>query len=199
MQFQFWAAILILVVLFVALVSPIVVQAQQEVVGPDPAAELVRLLESDAPRGRLLDLSGRPIACAVVRSVNRDPAAVLTGNPDPDLDPTIPVEVRKALRLARTSNAAGGFILIPQDGDDFEPGRVTLQIETPDLGLFEVNSQSGQTFDFHVPTCLSAKSPELKNVGPSDLAGLVVDEHGRPLEGVKVDVWTWFPGHEVVT
>lgn len=34
---------------------------------------------------------------------------------------------------------------------------------------------------------------------PTELAGIVVDEDGKPLAGVKVDAWTWHPGNETKT
>jgi beta-lactamase regulating signal transducer with metallopeptidase domain/protocatechuate 3,4-dioxygenase beta subunit len=33
----------------------------------------------------------------------------------------------------------------------------------------------------------------------TELAGVVIDVEGRPLAGVKVDVWTWHPGNETMT
>src|ERR1035441_6549989 len=38
-----------------------------------------------------------------------------------------------------------------------------------------------------------------QNVGPGELAGMVVDTQGKPLEGVEVDAWTWYPGNETRT
>jgi beta-lactamase regulating signal transducer with metallopeptidase domain/protocatechuate 3,4-dioxygenase beta subunit len=38
-----------------------------------------------------------------------------------------------------------------------------------------------------------------QNIGPEELAGVVVDAQGKPLEGVKVDVWSWYPGNETHT
>ena len=35
-----------------------------------------------------------------------------------------------------------------------------------------------------------------QNVAPNELAGMVVDAQGKPLEGVAVDAWTWYPGNE---
>ncbi len=36
-------------------------------------------------------------------------------------------------------------------------------------------------------------------VADDELAGVVVDEAGQPLEGVTVDAWTWYPGNETKT
>jgi protocatechuate 3,4-dioxygenase beta subunit/beta-lactamase regulating signal transducer with metallopeptidase domain len=37
---------------------------------------------------------------------------------------------------------------------------------------------------------------EPPSVQPTELAGTVVDADGKPLAGVTVDVWTWYPGNE---
>ncbi len=44
---------------------------------------------------------------------------------------------------------------------------------------------------------VAAAGPQ--NVGPDELAGMVVDAQGKPLEGVEVDAWTWYPGNETRT
>ncbi len=36
-------------------------------------------------------------------------------------------------------------------------------------------------------------------VAPDELAGIVVDTDGKPIEGAEVDAWTWYPGHEAKT
>ena len=38
-----------------------------------------------------------------------------------------------------------------------------------------------------------------QDVGLDELAGMVVDADGKPLEGVEVDAWTWYPGNETRT
>jgi len=37
---------------------------------------------------------------------------------------------------------------------------------------------------------------KLRDVKPNEVAGIVVDREGQPLEGVLVDPYTWFAGHE---
>jgi protocatechuate 3,4-dioxygenase beta subunit len=37
------------------------------------------------------------------------------------------------------------------------------------------------------------------DVAPDELAGVVVDTDGKPIEGAEVDAWTWYPGHEAKT
>jgi hypothetical protein len=179
----------------------VVAEAQQAPPMPADAANLAKQLEEEeAPRGRLLDLTGRPIAGAVARCMHRDPVSAVAGNSDPVLAPDLPVEERDLLRTIRTSDATGRFYFLPEGLDDLEPGRMTtLRVETPQHGVFEVNVAIDKQFDVHVPTVLAATAPELKDVAKTDLAGIVVDERGQPLEGVQVDAWSWFPGHETVT
>ena len=38
-----------------------------------------------------------------------------------------------------------------------------------------------------------------RDVAPDELAGVVVDTDGKPIEGAEVDAWTWYPGHEAKT
>ena len=38
-----------------------------------------------------------------------------------------------------------------------------------------------------------------RDVGPDELAGIVVDTQGKPIEGVEVDAFTWYPGNETLT
>jgi protocatechuate 3,4-dioxygenase beta subunit len=38
-----------------------------------------------------------------------------------------------------------------------------------------------------------------RDVPPGELAGVVVDTDGKPIEGAEVDAWTWYPGNEAKT
>jgi Carboxypeptidase regulatory-like domain len=38
-----------------------------------------------------------------------------------------------------------------------------------------------------------------QDIAPSEIAGVVVDAHGKPLADVLVDAWTWYPGDETRT
>jgi len=38
-----------------------------------------------------------------------------------------------------------------------------------------------------------------QKAGPSEISGIVTDQQGQPIEGVLVDVWTWYPGNETHT
>jgi protocatechuate 3,4-dioxygenase beta subunit len=57
--------------------------------------------------------------------------------------------------------------------------------------------------DFHDDTGLLAKPAPPKmfatDAKETELTGVVTDESGAPLSGVKVDAWTWHPGNETVT
>src|SRR5690349_24965291 len=37
------------------------------------------------------------------------------------------------------------------------------------------------------------------DIGPNDVAGTVVDENGKPIQGVLADMWTWYKGNESTT
>ena len=50
--------------------------------------------------------------------------------------------------------------------------------------------------------CAQPKLPDVhgpRDVAPQDLAGIVVNTAGEPIEGVEVDAWTWHPGNETRT
>jgi hypothetical protein len=38
-----------------------------------------------------------------------------------------------------------------------------------------------------------------EDAGPNDVAGTVVDEAGKPIQGVVADMWTWYAGNESTT
>jgi len=44
-----------------------------------------------------------------------------------------------------------------------------------------------------------ATAESVHNVAADEIAGIVVDEAGRPIEGVLVDAYSWFPGNETRT
>ena len=80
---------------------------------------------------------------------------------------------------------------------------VSLVILTKAGHYYEANvlPVPGQTIDVHVPTHLHPHSTAPQKVGPEEFAGIVVDESGRPLEGVEVDAWDWYKraGNEMTT
>jgi outer membrane protein assembly factor BamB/beta-lactamase regulating signal transducer with metallopeptidase domain len=43
------------------------------------------------------------------------------------------------------------------------------------------------------------QSQRLRDLKPTELAGVVLDADGRPMQGVTVDCWTWVPGNETTT
>jgi hypothetical protein len=38
-----------------------------------------------------------------------------------------------------------------------------------------------------------------EEIGADDVAGTVVDEEGKPIQGVQADMWTWYKGNESTT
>ena len=67
------------------------------------------------------------------------------------------------------------------------------QMETPPLGAVSDNQPETESNGgiSHDPLALP--------VAADELAGVVEDESGKPLAGVTVDAWTWFPGNETTT
>ena len=46
----------------------------------------------------------------------------------------------------------------------------------------------------------SVKTERIDSAETKDMiSGMVVDERGKPIEGVRVDIWTWYPGNETKT
>ena len=103
--------------------------------------------------------------------------------------------------LTKTSTDGEGRFQLERIADgSFEVGRsVPLRIVTAEGYTFDVNALVAKETVVHVPTLLSAKVRKVEDVGVGELAGVVVDESGKPLEGVEVDVWDWFPGNETRT
>ena len=88
----------------------------------------------------------------------------------------------------------GHFLLAQSPYGSFAPGQATgLQIMMQGGRIFEANTVTvarGQV-EVCLPTVVTgdARGPEV--VLPDELAGVVVDDKGSPLEGVHVHVWDW--------
>jgi RNA polymerase sigma factor (sigma-70 family) len=94
----------------------------------------------------------------------------------------------------------GGFALPYSPNGPLEPGRsVPLRVETEDGKQFEAAAlvtKDGVT-EVRVPTLPDVTGPQ--DVKADELAGVVVDEKGRPLAGVKVHMWDWVDLPELYT
>jgi protocatechuate 3,4-dioxygenase beta subunit len=86
----------------------------------------------------------------------------------------------------------GQFTLPYSPNGPLEVGRsVPLRVETSDGKRFEAAAlvlKQGVA-EVRVPTLIDAAGPQ--DVKPNEFAGVVVDEKGKPLAGVKVHAWDW--------
>ena len=130
--------------------------------------------------GKVVDAQGRPMANVVVTAINRNGDSF------------------GAMPQART-NSDGRFRL--EWGGAYEFGRMaSLHVETDAKCCFEVNFlvTKGVT-EVRVPTLVDSNVRGPADVGAGELAGIVVDEDGQPMEEVDVDVWDWAPGNRMQT
>jgi RNA polymerase sigma factor (sigma-70 family) len=154
--------------------------AGQDKTPPAPPAPAAPAAGPAALAGKVVDARGKPLVDAeVVGMYRRGPANTPNGS------------VR--------SDADGRFALDRLPEGPPAPGKVvTLRVTTKAGPSFEVNvvAPRGKDAEVRVPTVLdpAAKAPD--KVAPDELAGVVVDEAGKPLEGVHVHVWDWVPAPE---
>lgn len=134
-------------------------------------------------RGRVVDAVGSPIAGATVVGVCEGGTcrpfggteAVTDARGEFRLPPTLNniVPVGKAARLLVRLRGGAEHEAAAVPGPD---GAVTLRLPVA------VDPPKG------------VEGP--REVAPDELAGVVVDADGKPIEGAEVDARTWFPGHE---
>ncbi|MEJ7638855.1 MAG: M56 family metallopeptidase, partial [Singulisphaera sp.] len=137
-------------------------------------------------RGRVLDAAGSPVAGAKV-------VGVCEGNR------CIP------FRGSETVTDARGAFRLPTGWNNTIPaGQVArLQILLRDGAEHELAAVPAADGSVTVKLPAVARAPEgvegPREVAPDELAGVVVDAQGKPIAGVEVDAWTWYPGHETKT
>jgi len=91
-----------------------------------------------------------------------------------------------------TAGSDAEFTLKYSPNGPLEPGRsVPLRVETHDGKRFEAAAlvRADGVAEVRVPTLPGIDGPQ--DVKADELAGVVVDEKGKPLAGVKVHVWDW--------
>jgi beta-lactamase regulating signal transducer with metallopeptidase domain len=151
--------------------------------GPDPnkAADLHKGIPLE---GQLVDSQDKPVAKAtIVGMCRRMVCAPLPG-------PAIVTDKEGRFRLDRAP-----------DGPLNPNSTLTLLVKTVDGHSYEVNVVGivPGVMAVKLPTASAAALKSPKDVKPGELAGVVVDEAGKPLPGVEVDVWDWYPGNETRT
>ena len=168
--------------------------------------------------GTVVDVHGTPLVGATVFPLSRNPAVcrfvingvaryltpmafaeLLNQESQHGRRPVLEGEVEKD--LTRTSTDAQGHFQLEEGGDGpFSIGQsAPLKIVTADGHTYNVNALVAKETVVHVPTLLNVNAKQVENVGAGELAGVVIDENGKPLEGVDVDAWDWFPGNETRT
>ncbi len=187
-----------------------------------PPASAIKRVPATEPEpiplhGTVVDVQGTPLAGATVFPLSRNAgvarfvingvARYLTPMAVSELlqkeslhgRPVLNGEVKEDLTKTST-DAQGHFQLGESPDGPFHVGQsAPLRIVTADGHTYDVNAVVAKETIVHVPTLLNVKVKTVENVGVGELAGVVIDENGKPLEGVGVDVWDWFPGNETKT
>ncbi len=124
--------------------------------------------------GRVTDITGKPIPHVKI-------SALKHSSPCGDFA-TDPV----------SASYDGQFALPYSPNGPLELGRsIPLRVELPDGRRFEANAlvvKEGVA-EVRLPTFPEIMGPQ--DVKPNEIAGIVVDEKGKPLAGVKVHMWDW--------
>ena len=141
-----------------------------------------RVTTPNALVGKLVDVRGRPLAKAEVTQICRKTQCI-----------GAPV-------TAHTDNEGRFKLPAGQDGVYQFGGVASAGIKTSEGLSFEVNFlvTKGVT-EVRVPTLVDSNVRGPADVGVGELAGIVVDEDGQPMEEVDVDVWDWAPGNRMQT
>ena len=132
--------------------------------------------------GRVTDAAGKPMAHVKVLALQHSSVC--------------PVFVSDPV----SASFDGTFQLPSSPNGPLEPGRsVPLRIETEDGQRFEATAlvRKDGVAEVRVPTLPGIKGPQ--DVKPNEFAGVVVDEKGKPLAGVKVYIWDWVDSPENYT
>jgi beta-lactamase regulating signal transducer with metallopeptidase domain/protocatechuate 3,4-dioxygenase beta subunit len=157
---------------------------------PPAARPAPNLKGADVPQptipleGRLVDIQGKPVARATIVGMCRTMMCVPIRGP------------------AIVTDKDGRFQLEQGPDGPLTPNSVvSLLVKTANGHSYEVNVVGiipGVT-PVTLPTTSAAKLKTPKDVKRDDLAGVVVDENGKPLEGVHVHAWDWVPNHQTRT
>ena len=165
-------------------------ESSRSVVVPEGVASFALPSIAMAPaagllRGRIVDATGVPLAGARLIGVCNQTYCSPLNQP------------------SATADARGEFSLDTQA--DGQPIPLNQSV------TFQVRLADGQEFDASVvPTgsgAVTIKLPTLRSggpkgpdqVAPDELAGVVVDSQGRPLEGVLAHAYSWVPNHKALT
>jgi beta-lactamase regulating signal transducer with metallopeptidase domain len=134
-----------------------------------------KLVRSAVLQGRIVDAQGRPVQQATVIGLCRAGTCQRLGG-------------QKVV-----TDALGRFRIEQGPEGAFQLGDSTaLQVEVPGGKVFEVGLLTVKDqVEVRLPTVLSADVRGPMDLQPGELAGVVVGEDSRPLDGVHVHVWDW--------
>ena len=137
-------------------------------------------------RGRIVDSAGEPVPRAKIVGICQGALCTPLGGPDTFTDANGVFQLPPNRNNTVAIGAAARLQIVLADGSEHEaavmpgPGG-SVKIKLPILGT---------------------KGPHVAGpteVRPGELAGVVVDPDGKPIEGVEVDAWTWYAGNETKT
>ena len=156
----------------------VTLRAANPLAAPPPAGTATEL------EGQLIDMDGRMLKNATVSVVYAPFSGVFLTSP------------------SATSDDLGLFRLSPEND--------TVPFRVGEIGMFLVTTADGPSYEanavieqgpllVHVPTLLNANVERIENVAVGELAGVVVDEQGKPLQGVLINEGYAHQGHETTT
>jgi beta-lactamase regulating signal transducer with metallopeptidase domain/protocatechuate 3,4-dioxygenase beta subunit len=133
------------------------------------------LLRAAALAGRVVDARGRPVAGVEIIGLCRAGTCIRVGGEK------VTTDAKGRFRIER--GPEGAFPLSEA---------TALQVELPGGKVFEVHTIAAEgEVEVRLPTLADGDGKGPEDVKPDELAGVVVDEKGQPLEGVHVHVWDW--------
>jgi beta-lactamase regulating signal transducer with metallopeptidase domain len=137
-------------------------------------------------RGRVVDTAGSPVAGATIVGTCEGNVCV----PFPGKETV--TDARGEFRLPE-----GGYNTIAKG----QRARLLIRLRGgAEHEASPVPSEDGVvTVKLPIRSATPAGLEGPRDVGPDELAGVVVDVSGNPIEGVEVDAWTWYPGNETRT
>ncbi len=137
-------------------------------------------------RGRVLDASGTPIAGATVVGMCQGSVCRPFPGAETITDSHGEFRLPPALDNTVAIGAAARLLVRLRGGAEHE----AAVLPTRDGAVVVKLPIAGETLG-------GVEGPH--DVSPNELAGVVVDVEGKPIEGAEVDAWTWYPGHETKT
>jgi beta-lactamase regulating signal transducer with metallopeptidase domain len=145
--------------------------------------QIVARVQRTGLEGWIVDATGRPVPGARLVGICR------SGSCQPFGGPKVVSDNQGRFRLA---GAIDGPFALGQTA--------SLQVVTAKGQPFEVAVIAAQgEVEVRLPTLFAQDVKGPVDVKPDELAGAVVDPGGKPLEGVEVDAWDWYPGNETKT